>query len=121
MIYTDEYVTSIVTRLSVPYTRTLTFFINKSEQTVKSVDPQTLLIDYLRDNGYTGTKYGCGEGGCGACTVVVAEYDMSRKLVKYQTANSCLLLLCSLHCKQVITVEGLGNQSDPHPVQVSQT
>ena len=96
----------------------LEFYLNNNFIKIQNVNPTQLLLDYLRDNGYTGTKLGCGEGGCGACTLVIAEYDFNKKLIKYRTANSCLLPLCAVHNKQVITVEGIGCTEKPHPVQV---
>ena len=118
MDYSEANVRNVLSRLSTAYASNLIFYLNDKAQIVNNIDPHTLLVDYLRDSGHTGTKYGCGEGSCGACTVVVAEFDPSRNQIKYRTANSCLLLLCLLHWKQVITVEGLGNQNNPHPVQV---
>jgi xanthine dehydrogenase/oxidase len=97
----------------------LKFYVNSTLKQIETVNANQLLLDYLRDNGYTGTKLGCGEGGCGACTVVIAEYDANTKLIKYRTANSCLLPLCAVHNKQVITVEGIGCPERPHPVQVN--
>lgn len=97
----------------------LEFHLNNSYVKISNVDPTQLLLDYLRENGYTGTKLGCGEGGCGACTVVIGEYDRTKQLIKYRTANSCLLPLCAVHNKQVITVEGIGCPNKPHPVQVN--
>lgn len=94
------------------------FYINSDYKQTKNIDPRTTLLSYLRENGYTGTKYGCGEGGCGACTVVIAEYDENKKLINYRSANSCLLPVCSLNRKQIITIEGIGNPDNPNPIQV---
>jgi xanthine dehydrogenase/oxidase len=110
---------SFLLKLSSSYGRVLHFFINNKETRVENVDPKVTLLDYLRENGYTGTKHGCGEGGCGACTVVIAEYDAKKEKIKYRTANSCLFLLCSAHLKQIITIEGIGDNNNPHPTQVS--
>lgn len=52
------------------YDDTLRFYLNGTRVTLNSVDPETTLLEYLRGIGLTGTKLGCGEGGCGACTVV---------------------------------------------------
>lgn len=97
----------------------LNFYINNTFKQIDNVNSSHLLLDYLRDNGYTGTKLGCGEGGCGACTVVIAEYNDVKKLIKYRSANACLLPLCAVHNKQVITVEGIGCPDKPHSIQVN--
>jgi aerobic-type carbon monoxide dehydrogenase small subunit (CoxS/CutS family) len=71
------------------------------------------------DVGLTGTKYGCGEGGCGACTVMVSQYDRAEKRIYHRTVNACLAPLCSMDGCAIITVEGIGStQSGLHPVQV---
>nr|KYP58492.1 Xanthine dehydrogenase [Cajanus cajan] len=78
------------------------------------------LLEYLRDIGLTGTKLGCGEGGCGACTVMVSHYD--RKLMKcsHYAVNACLAPLYSVEGMHLITVEGLGScKRGLHPVQES--
>ncbi|KAG0458419.1 hypothetical protein HPP92_023576 [Vanilla planifolia] len=78
------------------------------------------LLQYLRDVGLTGTKLGCGEGGCGACTVMVSDYDRSAKKSVHYAVNACLAPLYSVEGMHVITVEGLGcYQSGLHPVQES--
>ena len=97
----------------------LNFYINNTFKQIDNVNSSHLLLDYLRDNGYTGTRLGCGEGGCGACTVVIAEYNDVKKLIKYRSANACLLPLCAVHNKQVITVEGIGCPDKPHSIQVN--
>ena len=70
---------------------------------VPDLRPTTMLLDYLREGrGLTGTKEGCNEGDCGACTVLVTDADGTRPL------NACLLFLPQLHGKAVRTVEGLS-------------
>ena len=65
------------------------------------VDPTATLLDWLReDRGLTGTKEGCNEGDCGACTVMVTDEGGAKAL------NSCILFLPQLHGKAVRTVEG---------------
>lgn len=56
--------------LTEDYDDTLRFYINGTKVVLDSVDPETTLLEYLRGIGLTGTKLGCAEGGCGACTVV---------------------------------------------------
>ena len=52
------------------------FLLNQSETTIDQIDPNTSVLDYLRDNlNRTGTKEGCASGDCGACTVVIAEAE----------------------------------------------
>ena len=94
------------------------FYLNQELRYLRDEDPRKTVLEYLRQNNYFGTKYGCGEGGCGACTILIAEYDAKKEKIKYRTANSCLLPLYTLNNKQVVTIEGIGNVENPHPVQV---
>jgi aerobic-type carbon monoxide dehydrogenase small subunit (CoxS/CutS family) len=72
------------------------------------VDPRERLIDLLRNRlGLTGTKEGCGEGECGACTI----------LVNAKPFNSCLMLAVQVQGQEVLTIEGIGSRQKPHPVQ----
>ncbi|KAF0130145.1 MAG: xanthine dehydrogenase small subunit [Bacteroidetes bacterium] len=84
-----------------------------------SLLPSTTVLNYLRMNRLIGTKEGCAEGDCGACTVTIAEL-VNDKLV-YKAVNSCLMFLSGLQGKQLITIEHLsenaGNNSLLHPVQ----
>ncbi|VAH05349.1 unnamed protein product [Triticum turgidum subsp. durum] len=76
------------------------------------------LLQYLRDIGLRGTKLGCGEGGCGACTVMVSCYDQTTKKSQHYAINACLAPLYSLEGMHIITVEGIGDrQRGLHPVQ----
>ena len=79
----------------------------------EGVAPTRTLLDWLReDRGLTGTKEGCNEGDCGACTVMVTDATGSRAL------NACILFLPQLHGKAVRTVEGIaGPGGTLHPVQ----
>ncbi|KAH1090610.1 hypothetical protein J1N35_017867 [Gossypium stocksii] len=78
------------------------------------------LLEYLRDIGLTGTKLGCGEGGCGACTVMISHYDRKTKKCMHYAVNACLAPLYSVEGMHVITVEGVGNHKRGlHPIQES--
>ena len=94
------------------------FLLNGEERTVKDVDPTMTVLEYLRTvERKCGTKEGCAEGDCGACTVVVARPDDAGGLV-YEPVNSCIQFLPTLDGKQVITVEGLRQPDGAqHPVQ----
>jgi len=61
--------------------------------------------------GLTGTKVGCNEGGCGACTVVVGEWNETKAV--YKSVNACLFPACAAHLKHVITVEGARLLCEP--------
>ncbi|KAG8062933.1 hypothetical protein GUJ93_ZPchr0003g17317 [Zizania palustris] len=76
------------------------------------------LLQYLRDIGLRGTKLGCGEGGCGACTVMVSCYDRTTKKSLHFAINACLAPLYSVEGMHIITVEGIGDHHRGlHPVQ----
>ena len=68
--------------------------------------------------GLTGTKLGCAEGGCGACTVMVSKFNQREKKVEHLSVNACLAPLPSVDGCAVITVEGIGSSKERlHPVQ----
>ena len=68
----------------------------------------------------TGSKLGCGEGGCGACTVMVSSYDREEDVIKHVAVNACLTPLCSVAGMAITTVEGIGStRTSLHPVQVN--
>ncbi|OYX42211.1 MAG: xanthine dehydrogenase small subunit [Rhodobacterales bacterium 32-67-9] len=91
----------------------IAFLLNGTPVTVSGESPVRTLLDWLRETrGLTGTKEGCNEGDCGACTVMVTDDDGTRAL------NACILFLPQLHGKAVRTVEGLtGPKGEMHPVQ----
>lgn len=102
-----------------PYEDTLRFYLNGTKIVIDSVsiDPEITLLEYLRGIGLTGTKLGCAEGGCGACTVVVSQLNPTTKKLYHASVNACLAPLVSVDGKHVITVEGIGNVKNPHPTQ----
>lgn len=103
------------------------FFLNGVEQIVSNARPDTTLLNWLRlEKGLSGTKEGCAEGDCGACTVVVAEANVNAQnhLIKgkvpitARAVNACILFLPMLDGLSVTTVEGLaGPDGALHPVQ----
>ncbi|KAF2463473.1 xanthine dehydrogenase/oxidase [Lindgomyces ingoldianus] len=99
------------------YDDTLRFYLNGTKVVLDSADPEVTLLEYLRGIGLTGTKLGCAEGGCGACTVVISQFNPTTKQIYHASVNACLAPLVSVDGKHVITVEGIGNVKRPHPAQ----
>jgi len=95
------------------------FILNGEVVETKVTDPTRTVLQYLREDlGMTGTKEGCAEGDCGACTVVVVEIDRGGDGVELKSINSCIQFLPTLDGKELITVEGLqGTNGGLHPVQ----
>lgn len=86
---------------------TIQLAINRKSYSV-DVDPQTSLLTVLREHlDLTGSKYGCGEGQCGACTV----------LIDGKAQRSCITRVGAVAQKQITTIEGLANGDQLHPVQ----
>jgi xanthine dehydrogenase small subunit len=83
------------------------------------VDATRTVLQFLREDlGRIGTKEGCAEGDCGACTVALAEIDASGKRLMVRAVNSCIQFLPTLDGKELITVESLrGSEGSLHPVQ----
>lgn len=97
----------------------LLLFINGRKVIERNADPETMLLTFIRRKlGLTGTKLGCSEGGCGACTVMMSKFDPHSNRIIHQAINACLAPLCSLHHCAITTVEGIGSVgSKLHPVQ----
>ena len=93
------------------------FLLNGERVDVAGRSPQTTLLEFLRDDRHlTGTKEGCAEGDCGACTVVIAERSSTG--LAWKPINACIRLLPSLDGKAVYTVESLKSANgELHPVQ----
>jgi xanthine dehydrogenase small subunit len=91
------------------------FLLNGTPVRIEGEAPTRTLLDWLRETrGLTGTKEGCNEGDCGACTVMVTDAEGSRAL------NACILFLPQVHGKAVRTVEGIsGPNGELHPVQAA--
>ncbi|MBN2056157.1 (2Fe-2S)-binding protein [bacterium] len=85
---------------------TITLIINGESRNVETEVNETLL-SVLRRLGLHSVKFGCGEGTCGACVV----------LLDGEPVNSCCVLAARAHCRSITTVEGLGEMSAPHPLQ----
>ena len=98
-------------------TRPLTFLRRGQPVTVGNVPPDRTLLEVLREDLHcTGTKEGCGEGDCGACTVVIGE-AVDGKLA-YKAVNSCIKLAHSVEGMAVFTVEDISSAAgEPHPSQ----
>jgi aerobic carbon-monoxide dehydrogenase small subunit len=87
--------------------KTISVTVNGAEHTL-TIPPDRVLLDMLREDlGLTGTKRGCGNGECGACSVI-----MDGILV-----NSCLVPAMKANGSEILTVEGLGDEGGLHPIQ----
>jgi len=93
------------------------FLLNGAPRAEAGVPPTMTVLDYLRlEARLTGTKEGCAEGDCGACSIVVGRE--AGGTVHYQAVNACLMMVPQLDGCAVLTVEGLaGNDGALHPVQ----
>ena len=98
---------------------TVRFVLDGELIELRDVDPTRTVLQYLREDRLrTGTKEGCAEGDCGACTVVLAEIDRDGDGLSLRAVNACIQFLPTLDGKELITVESLGADGDGlHPVQ----
>ncbi len=97
--------------------RAVRFLLGSERRELAGFDPTLTLLDWLRGEArLRGTKEGCAEGDCGACTVIVGRLDKGR--LRYEAVNSCIRFLATLDGCQVLTIEHLkGPDGAPHPVQ----
>jgi len=95
------------------------FMLDGDVITVENVDPTRTVLQYLREDlGRTGTKEGCAEGDCGACTVVLVDLDRTGKRLAVRAVNSCIQFLPTLDGRELLTVESLRHKDTTlHPVQ----
>ena len=95
------------------------FLLNGADVAVRDVPADKTLLDYIRlERRMTGTKEGCAEGDCGACTVLVGR--LHGGVLKYETVNACIRFLASLDGCHVVTIEHLkGENGGLHPIQQS--
>ena len=129
------------------YTSDPIIYVNgKIAPNLDCITPNMTLLSFLREHcQLTGSKLGCGEGGCGACTVMLSsvseviqescngsvpcanakgadigeverEQEQQRK-IRHRSVNACLFPALAAHGCHVTTVEGIGNTTDPHPIQ----
>ena len=94
----------------------IAFTLNGRNVRVEDISPNTTLLEYLRGAGLTGAKEGCAEGDCGACSVAIIDRD-SQGRPCYRAINSCLVPLCLLAGREIVSVEGVARPDKLHPVQ----
>lgn len=92
------------------------FILNGEPVFVAALPPTTTLLDWLRRSGRTGSKCGCAEGDCGACTVALVDRTAAGQPT-FRAINSCIALLPTCAGREVVTVEGLADGAALHPVQ----
>jgi len=87
----------------------ITIIVNGEPREV-TADPTARLVEVLREDlGLRGTRFGCGHGECGACTVIVAG----------QAVRSCQVPIRAVAGREIVTIEGVGSSERPHPLQVA--
>lgn len=91
-------------------------FILNEKTIATDLRPGMVLLDFIRYHQHlTGTKIGCREGDCGACTILVGELKNGE--IKYSSATSCLMPLGNAHLKHIVTIEGINFEKELNPIQ----
>ncbi len=99
--------------------RALAFVLNGAVVQVERSSPTATLLDWLRtERGLPGTKEGCAEGDCGACTVVVGRRDATGAVI-WRPANACILFLGMLDGAAIVTIDGLSTEGALEPIQTA--
>jgi xanthine dehydrogenase small subunit len=93
------------------------FLLGREPRVLRTISPTMTVLEYLRTvEKLCGTKEGCAEGDCGACTVVLAEPDGDGDGTRYRAVNACIMFAPALDGKQLLTVEHpRGAGGEPHP------
>ena len=95
----------------------LEFRLNGEPVQLDSVSPNTTLLEWLRSRGLTGSKEGCAEGDCGACSVAIVDLNTAGER-RYRAINSCLVPVALMAGRDIVTVEGVACPSrELHSVQ----
>jgi xanthine dehydrogenase/oxidase len=99
----------------------VSFYLNGEAVGIDNPSPDLMLIDYLRapDVSLAGPKKGCGQGGCGSCTVILSQWNPLTRKPEHRAINSCLRPVCALGGMVVTTIEGTGAASRPPPKSVA--
>src|SRR5712671_3939966 len=100
--------------------------LNGRQTKIEGCSPNTTLLEYLRAQGLSGSKEGCAEGDCGACSVAIVDRDAQGRDT-YRAINSCLVPICLMAGREIVSVEGVAGKCEMrtaecgvetlHPVQ----
>ncbi|MGW0251369.1 xanthine dehydrogenase small subunit [Nocardia goodfellowii] len=96
--------------------------VNGKAEPISPAAPHTTVLDFLRERGFTGSKEGCAEGECGACSIMVARPGVDQP-TDWVAVNACLVPVAALDGQEIVTAEGLGTMdatgtpTELHPVQ----